>query len=303
MKILILGASGMLGKDVAALFSEIPQYEIHAIYRNKSNKLPYNINVRNLDITNEVLFSKALKEINPDIIIHSAAVVNVDACEDEDKEYAMLLHAYIIKTIAAVVPDTKLIYISTDSVFDGENGNYTEMHTPRPLNVYAASKYKGELNTMNLIKNHIVVRTNIFGYHLFNQVSLSEWAFNNLKENKSIIGFGDVFFNPLYTRQLASILLNLIEVGYKGVINVGSNTCINKYSFLVELARIFGYDANLVENKPVKTANFRARRPGNTSLDTRLLEKTIGYVPDLYLGLDMFHTDYIKTFVKTAVSK
>ena len=154
MRILILGASGMLGKDITSFFSKQIEYETFAVLRNMNNILPYeNIEVINIDITSEKIFVDILKRIRPEIIVHSAAVANVDACE-EDKEYALLLHSGIIKTIARELPNSKLIYISTDSVFDGISGNYTESHIPNPLNNYALSKYQGELNTINLMKKH-----------------------------------------------------------------------------------------------------------------------------------------------------
>ena len=292
MKILVLGASGMLGKDITYFFSKQKGYETFAISRNKNNILPYdNIKVINIDITKDIIFTETLKKIKPDIIVHSAAVANVDACE-EDQDYAMLLHGGIIKTIAREVPNTMLIYISTDSVFDGISGNYTEEDVPNPLNKYALSKYQGELNALNLMKKHMIIRTNIFGYHLFNQTSLSEWAFDNFRQNNPIIGYSDFFFNPVYTGELATIIFKLIQIEFNGIINIASDAFISKHFFLVELATKFGFNKNLVIEEPFSMINFKALRPYNTTLNTLFLKETIGYVPNLFFGLDMFYKQF-----------
>lgn len=292
----------MLGKDITAFFSAMKEYNVFVIYRNPNNKLPFNnINIINSDVTDPVAFSKYLKEIKPEIIIHCAAIVNVEACESE-RDYADKLHCEIIKQIAESSPSSKLIYISSDSVFDGTRGNYQEFDIPNPINYYAKSKYDGEVNTLRLVKNSIVVRTNIYGFHFQKQSSLAEWALDNLQQSKTINGFNDVYFNPVYTKQLADILYKLIAINYKGIINISSNTFITKYSFLVEIAKTFGYDTNLIEAKSVNSVNFKARRPNNTTLNTDLLKDVIGIVPDLFEGIKYFHTDYKNLNNKILVS-
>lgn len=293
MRVLVTGASGMLGKDIVKLFSRSGGYEIYTCQIDQTEILNReNINSVTFDLTDSNLFSKHLKEIRPDLIIHCAAIVNVDACE-KDKDKALKLHSETINQIAIDSPSSKLVYISTDSVFDGSKGDYLEKDKPNPLNYYATSKLEGEQNTLKLVKNSMVVRTNIYGFHLQpNKVSLAEWALDSLQNKRSIGGFIDVWFNPVYTMQLAEAILKLINIKFSGIINVAAGTVVSKYSFLTELARIFGYDPGLIEMKSVDSMNFTARRPCNTTLNLQLLVKTLGIVPSLFEGLTQFHDDY-----------
>jgi len=283
----------MLGKDLVGLFSATGGYDIYTAQIDKT-EIPDRKDFHSLtfDLTDSKVFSGYLHEIRPELIIHCAAIVNVDSCE-KDKDKALKLHSETIKQIAIDAPSSKLVYISTDSVFDGMIGDYTESDKTNPLNYYALTKREGEKNTLKLVKNSMVVRTNIYGFHLQpKKASLAEWAMENLEEGKSIGGFTDVWFNPVYTKQLADAVLNLINIKFIGLINVASDTFISKYSFLMELAGAFGYDPGLIEMKSITAMNFNAKRPNNTTLNTELLARTLGTVPDLYAGLKEFHDDY-----------
>lgn len=293
MRIAVIGATGMLGKDFVVLFSKLQDYEVYAISRNAKYVLPYpNVNIIHIDVTDKATFSVCIKNIDPQIIIYCAALTNIDVCEDH-KDYALWLHSDIIKMISSDCPDAKLVYISTDSVFNGREGNYYESDNPDPLNYYATTKRYGELNMLSLVKDPIVVRTNIYGYHLFEQPSLSEWALANLKKNSPFTGFTDVYFNPVYTGQLTSVVRRLIDINYTGIINVASDVFVSKYHFLQKIAEEFGFDSKLIEGKPVDASLFRAPRSKNTTLNTKHLENIIGYVPKLSEGITMFHTEYI----------
>jgi dTDP-4-dehydrorhamnose reductase len=294
MRILVIGATGMLGKDFVSFFSKLNGYEVYAISRNKSFVLPYsNIKIIHIDVTDSELFSSCIKEIDPQIIIHSAALTNIDACE-ENKDYALWLHSNIIKVISLTCPKAKFVYISTDSVFNGYEGNYSENDIPDPLNYYATTKYLGEKNTSALMNDYIIVRTNIYGYHLFEQPSLSEWALSNLKKGQTCTGFTDVFFNPVYTGQLTTIVKKLIDINYQGIINLSSDTFVSKYQFLKMVAEHFGYDPNLILGKPFDSRIFKAPRSNNTTLNTSLLKEAIGFVPNLSEGIALFKIEYIK---------
>jgi|ERR1043165_4423779 dTDP-4-dehydrorhamnose reductase len=290
--VLITGASGMLGKDITALFASMANYKVFALHRNTGKKLPWNnVITINADITDAANFASTVKEIKPEITIHCAAVVNVDACET-DTAYADKLHSEAVKVIAEAAPDTRLIYISTDSVFDGTRGNYRENDIANPVNYYAKSKFDGDVNTLKLFETGLVVRTNIYGFHLYKQPSLAEWALDNLSQGQKISGFNDVYFNPVYTKQLAEVVLKLATTKYNGIINVASDKFISKYLFLVELARAFGYNTDLIESKSVNSASFKAKRPNNTTLNTELLNTLTGSVPGLTEGINRFCLDY-----------
>lgn len=291
----------MLGKDITMRFSESLNNNIFAIQRSKETKfISKNIKVINLDILDFVSFGQCLKSIAPDIVIHCAAIVNVDYCESE-KQLAFLLHSEIVELIASNAPLTKFVYVSSDSVFDGDKGDYKEYDMTNALNYYAKSKCEGELKTLQLFSNSIVARTNIYGFNIPQKSSLAEWGLNNLKESKSFGGFSDVYFNPVYTKQFADSLYQLLANNFIGIIHIASDKVVSKFSFLVELAKTFGYNYSLVRSLSVSTVEFKAQRPKNTTLNTSLIEDINGIVPKFLQGMRMFREDYLNLNSKEGI--
>lgn len=298
MRVLVIGASGMLGKVVFDYFSEFPQYTVYGLYRNQlgiHNDLKQRI--FNIDICDEEKLSERLQIIKPEIIINCAAIVNVDMCET-DLQYALALNSEVVTVIARTCPNAKFIYISTDSVFDGKKGGYSEEDIVNPLNNYSMSKYYGELNAIKGFKKHLIIRTNIYGFHAKKSSSLAEWALEELKSDKKISGFDDVYFNPVYTKQLAVIIKELIEADFWGTINVASRDYISKYSFLTSLAKVFQLDDSLIKKQSIDSVKFKAIRAKNTTLSTDKLKTLLNYVPDFNKGLNELYSDF-QNFYKT----
>lgn len=295
-KILITGASGMLGKDLIDIFSKDKRYEVIGLSRKRSSKKK-GVQTVLLDLTDTIALKKFLKKINPEIIIHCAALVNVDACE-QNHIAANGLHIQATKVLAAFrAKKNKFIYISTDSVFNGKDGNYKENDKPKPLNYYALSKLKGEQVAQRINPHSLVVRTNIYGFHIPSGNSLAEWALDNFKKNKEVKGLEDVYFNPLYTKQLARILKKIIEgKEIYGILNMASKESISKYSFLHQLAKVFR-KKNLIHAISLNDLKFTVKRPRNTTLNTNKLKKIIKNIPSLEQGLKEMKKDYTKVFL------
>lgn len=294
-KLLIIGSNGMLGKDVASFFLGKKDYEVYGINRKKDLKIKDG-NSYVCDIRNEDKLNLLLDEVNPDIIIHCAAIVNVDECE-EDKEGAFIVNAKSAKVLSSYNPHkTKFVYISTDSVFDGNKGNYNEYDNVNPLNYYAESKLAGENFTMGMNNSALVIRANIYGFHEQEGSSLVEWALKNLRVGNKISGFYDVFFNPLYTKQLAQIVYDLINIDCKGVVNAACGEFVSKYEFLLMLSEVFNIDKDFINKDSVKSINFKTERPKNTTLNISKLKNLLGYKVNLRDGLEELNSDYYKYF-------
>ena len=218
-RVLIAGSRGMLGKDITHSLLFENKYEIFGINRSKSDKTK--IIEYSCDLTDFSKVKKILDEVKPDILINCAANVNVDSCE-KDKDYAYMINAEAARGLAKYIPcSAKYIYISTDSVFDGMKGDYTEDDEPAPVNYYAFTKLEGEKLVIKEKPDSIIIRTNIYGFHIPFGKSLVEWCIENLNQNNNILGFDDVYFNPVYTKQLARAICKLINVNYEGLIYVG----------------------------------------------------------------------------------
>ena len=245
------------------------------------------------DISDNQILNDVLLKVQPNIIINCAAIVNVDQCE-EDKEFAFRVNSKVNEVLALCNTNkAKLVYISTDSIFNGEKGNYSETDDVEPLNYYAETKLKGEQLILKNNKEALIIRTNIYGFHSEGaQSSLCEWAISNLNENISINGFEDVYFNPLYTKQLAQIVYELIQIDCKGIINVASNNYLSKYEFLIYLCDVFGFDRKLIKKDKIDNFVFKAKRPKNTTLNIKRLNSIGKYDISIINGLNMLKSDY-----------
>jgi len=281
----------MLGKDVVQAFSEKTTFEIFGISR-KCTQIAGSYHHIASDLTDTGLLECILRDIKPQIVVHCAANVNVDDCES-NKKYAYKLHVNSTDTLASYNPPlTTFVYISTDSVYNGNNSNHSEFEATLPSNYYALTKLEGEMHAQRRNPNTIVIRTNIFGFQKKVGTSLADWALWNLSQHLPIGGFADVFFNPIYTKQLARIIYRVIDVGFKGILNIGSNSFVSKYDFLVRLCEQFGFSTDLVEKRSMGHERFAAQRPKNTTMDVNRLKGIIRQVPDLSSGLKEMKSDW-----------
>lgn len=290
--ILIAGSNGMLGRDIVKRFIANNSYNVHGINRHLNKRS--NIKEYTCDLTNFAETKKILKQINPDIIINCAANIDLDLCED-NKDYTYIINAESAAILASYNPlKTKYIYISTDSVFDGIKGNYKEGDKTNPLNYYAYTKLEGERLSLEQNLNSIIIRTNIYGFNIPQKKTLAEWALSNLISNNRINGFDDVYFNPVYTKQLAELCHQIINTNFKGLINVGCTQKLSKYEFLIKLANQFNINTNLIDCMSVENMNSKIERPKNTTLNTSVIKQTMNIEFDIDDGIKCLYEDYIK---------
>ena len=298
-RVLITGTSGMLGKDIVNVLSKNYDFDVFGFDKVANSSIEAKRQILG-DLTDFYFLKDILCEIKPEIIVHCAAIVNVDVCE-LNKGVADTIHYGVTNILSSFNPiSTKFIYISTDSVFDGIKGNYSESDSPNPLNYYAKSKLAGEQVGMRNNSNSIIIRTNIYGFNYMPGKSLVEWALNSLSKNQPITGFTDVRFNPLYTKQLAMVIYKLIELNnFNGIINIAANEQISKYDFLILLAKTFNLPLNLIRSGSVSSVQFLAPRPQNTSLNVQLMRKNFGLEFYFWEGMKELKDDYEKYFEVT----
>jgi dTDP-4-dehydrorhamnose reductase len=215
----------------------------------------------------------------PDIIINCAALTNLEQIESNSKK-AYLVNAYGVKNIADVCKRNKIkmIHISTDSVFDGTQGMYSESDIPNPVNEYAKSKKLGEDFVKNILDDYIIIRTNFYGFNS-EENFLFNWVLKNLKNKQPIIGFSDVMFNPLEIRNLINMIYELMNKDFMGIIHLASNEVISKYEFIIEVAKILNLDSELIVKGNIKNSNLIAKRPLNTSLSNQQAKKILKTQP------------------------
>lgn len=281
----------MLGQDLVRVFSSDSSYEVFGLSRQSNSLLPkgnqFLVDLVNLQAVQSI-------DIVPDIVLHTAAITDLSACEN-NPDYAEQVHVEGSVAIAKLLkPGGKLFYISTDSVFDGEDGVYLESAQPNPGNIYAKTKLEGEKKVQLVsIGQTTIIRTNIFGFHVPIKNSLCEWALREWEAGKTIFGFTDIIFNAIYTSQLAGILKFMIDNDISmPIINIASKSSVSKFDFLDSLRRRLDVGEGLLA--PALSSDFPSvvKRPRNTSLNTELLSEFYP-VPAFESGIDSLASDLI----------
>ena len=255
-----------------------PNYNIHFTYN--TNKITFdNINSTQINLLgNQKRIMDLIKEIQPDIVVNTVAHSSVDLCETNHK-IADKLHVDITHDIAQTCKDTdsKLIYLSTDMVFQGElNKKYTELDQPNPINYYGKTKLQAEQITLNTSPKNVVLRTAvIYGWH--EKSRFTNWIIQTLKENHMVDPFIDQYNTPTLVDDLVKSLLNIFEKNISGVFHATGKSCLNRYEFALVLANTFGLDKKLIKSVTSKEKKQDAPRPISTCLDSRKLEKSIDF--------------------------
>ena len=211
--------------------------------------------------------TEKLKEVKADVVVNCIGLTSVETCE-ENPELAFQINQGIAENIAmaCLKSDVKLVHISTDHLFDGNNSFIQENAKLSPLNNYA--KTKGEGEKAILIKNPtaLVIRTNFFGWGPSYKASFSDKILKSLERNKSIKLFDDVYYTPISVKTLSEKINLLINKSAKGVFNVCSNERITKYQFGKMIANAFGYSPELIVPISIKDIPDLTIRPKDMSL-------------------------------------
>ena len=275
MKVGVTGANGMLGSSLITYLSK--SYRVFATSQIKGVE-GKNIEWDCFDLTDITLLNEWLEKTKLDVIIHCAAIVNVDLCEDNVK-LAEKLHIETTEVMANYLDSNggRLIYVSTDSVFDGEKQDaYSESDLVRPLNVYAKTKIMGEALVQSM-DNGLVLRTNIIGWTQENRTSFFEWLLKGLIDKTPLNLFHDVYFSPLDVYNLSLIIEKILENSVFGLYHCASSDSISKYDFGKKMAEIFQLSDSNISRVSVDEMHFRAKRPKNMALNSDKLSGQLKY--------------------------
>ncbi len=291
MRILITGASGLLGLNLA--LETTRRHTVFGTVNHHSLKTDA-FTVIQTDLLVPGAVECLLNRTQPDWVIHCAALANLDACE-ADPLLAQQLNTELPRTLAIYVTRSgaRLVHVSTDSVFDGLRGDYSEGDIPTPVSEYSRTKLDGELAVADADPTAIIARVNPFGWSLTGNRSLAEFFFNNLSLHKQVMGFTDVFFCPLLANNLADIFIRMLERNLTGLYHVVSSESLSKYDFGLRLAQRFDLDGSLILPTSVAQAGLKATRAPNLTLRSDKLAHVLGEpLPRLSTGLDKFYTLY-----------
>lgn len=291
-RFMVTGASGLLGLNFA-LAVDGRKHQVTGV--DNRNPLSWvNFKTRQADLTEPGILPRLVEELQPEVILHCAAMANVDDCEKRPAD-AQKVNAELPGEIALVAKkaNIKLVHISTDAVFDGQKGDYTETEEPKPLSVYARTKRDGELAVLAANPDSLVARVNFYGWSISGTRSLAEFFVNNLSEGKDVNGFTDIHFCPMMVLDLAATLVEAVEKNLSGLYHCVGPRSMSKYDFGLAIARQFGFNEKLVHPASVMDGGLKAARSPNLTLSTQKLAGALGHpLPEFAQGLAKFHDQY-----------
>ena len=291
-RLLVTGSSGMLGANLA-LLAQNRGYEVLG-WTNSRPLVDAPFTTRAVDFSDQKALAEAFEAAQPDALINCAAQANVDAAEKQP-ERAFRVNADAAGELALLsrIASVPMIHISTDAVFDGITGNYKETDIPNPLNTYAKSKLAGEQAVAEANPEAAIARVVFYGWSLTGTRSLAEFFYNNLSAGKSVSGFTDMFFSPLYVAHLAETLLDMLQKRLSGIHHVYAPESLSKYDFGVRLAHEFGLDASLIHPISALDSDLPTRRSLNLSMNTDKIQAALGKpLPTQAEGLRALHADF-----------
>lgn len=260
--VLITGANGLLGQKLCRDFS--PSHKVVAtdLHPESRVSLP-NLSYESLDLTDRRALEFHVRFYNPEVIINAAAYTDVDACEVHQTK-ARAVNVRAVKNLVKVCQERKikLVHISTDYIFDGKNGPYSEDDPPNPVNFYGQTKFESE----NLIKqsgiDFLIVRTNVlYGFGKKVSKGLLLWLLEKLTVGEKIKVANDQFSNPTLADNLSRCILEMVERDLTGVFHIGGADYLSRYDFAVRVAERFGFDKINISPAKTETLKQEARRP------------------------------------------
>lgn len=259
MKVLVTGVNGQLGYDVV---KELKKRKYQAI----------GVDRERMDLTSTEQIKECIETVKPEAIIHCAAYTAVDKAEDEE-ELCRRVNAIATKDIAKCAKelDIPMIYISTDYVFDGsKNGEYTEDDIPNPINVYGKTKHEGEVYVQELLEKYYIVRISwVFGENGNNFI---DTMIRLSKERESLNVINDQVGSPTYTKDLAYLLVDMIETDKYGIYHATNEGYCTWYEFAKEIFKIANID---IKVNPINASEYatKAIRPMNSKMSKNKLDR------------------------------
>ena len=277
LKLLITGAIGLYGSKLALMAIE----RGFEVYSCDVQEMPVCGNFVKFDVSNKELVNEAFKRVKPDVVVHAATLTDVDKCE-QNKELAWKINVEGTRNIveAAQTAGSFLIYISTDYVFNGEKGMYTEMDKPDPINYYGLTKLKAEELVKALDEYFIARPSVIYGSTpAAGKVNFALWLIETLRKKEHVKIVIDQWNTPTLNTSLAEMTLEAAERRLTGIFHLCGATRVSRLEFAQLIAETFDLDKNLIDHALSSQFNWPAKRPTDSSLDTSKAQQTLKSKP------------------------
>jgi len=285
-RILITGSNGLLGQKLVELLKRETSIRTIATAVGK-NRLPFQdgYEFHEMDITNAIEVDAVIGKLKPDVVIHTAAMTNVDQCEME-KEACWKLNVTAVEYLveACQKNDVFFLHVSTDFVFDGKSGPYSEEAEPNPVSFYGWSKYAAEKVVTSSNINWAIART-VLVYGIAHDMSRSNiilWVKKSLEEGRQIKVVTDQFRTPTLAEDLAMGCFLIAKKEEKGIFNISGKDFLTPYEMAMMAADYFGLDKSLISQTDASSFTQPARRPPRTGFDLKKSRNVLGYEPHTF---------------------
>lgn len=285
-RVLITGANGLLGQALVAHFSTFPDYDLLATGRDEKPKFTHQTGgYIPLDVTQPDDVRQVFMDFSPDVVLHTAAMTHVDQCET-DKELCWQANVSAVETIVRNCRATgaRLVHLSTDFIFDGENGPYDERARSNPLSYYGRSKLAAENALRALHKDQWAAIRTVLVYGTaegLNRSNIVLWLIEMLKTGKPVRMVNDQWRNPTYVYDLANGIEKIVRYRKSGIWNLAGREWITVYDFARMIAEALGYDPDLISPTDSTAFVTPAKRPLKSGLLILKAESELGYKPTL----------------------
>jgi dTDP-4-dehydrorhamnose reductase len=270
LKILITGGSGFLGTHLMSEFEG--QHRCLGTFHSHAPTARQNF--IQIDLTQEKAVRDLIEKSSPDVIIHTAALTNVDQCEREP-DLANLSNVaattYLMKAIQGA--STRFIHISTDQIFDGRKTLYSEFDSPCPVNIYGETKWRAEEVVEKLGRNFNILRTNFYGLGKGKSTFL-DWCCKVLREKSAADLYNDVFYTPISINDLTLTITSMLDQKESGIFNVTGNERLSKAEFFQKVAFILKLSDEQIRYGRYIQRNGAAQRPLEMSLSNKKILTT-----------------------------
>lgn len=282
--VLVVGSSGLLGSHVLQA-GPLTGYEVYGITRSDVTLSEKESRIDWLDMDKLISF---VENLQPSVIVNCVAITSIERCE-KDPIFSSRLNIEFVRDLANIARRyaIRLVQISTDAVFDGERGSYTETDWPSPINTYGRQKLSAESIAIGSGENALVLRTNFFGFGSAMKKTFLDVAESKLQQRNQTPGFIDAFASFLSVTEVARLVLDLAGSDTTGTIHLCGSEKVSKYEFLSNFAALSGYDPRLVI--PVRTHQvLKEPRGRDLSMVSARAEGIIGTTPTPLQSLEAY---------------
>ena len=285
MRVLIVGASGFIGQYLVRHLNETPGHEVVGTFLSRAPGDDGN-SWHRVELTDAASLEQVFRLALPDVVVHLAAIADLRTAE-RDPDRATAVNVVATSEIAQLckLHGAKLIFVSTEYVFDGQRGYYREDDAPSPTTHYGQTKWEAEREVAKLASQWSILRTSIvYGWPAPGQRNFAPWLIERLRSGQPYHGATDVYRTPIYVEHLADGIARLVEGDYPGIQHLAGGDWVSMYNFAVAVAEAFRLDSRLVI--PIDAASAGSERPDMLGLDCARTMRLLGLAqPGLIEGI------------------